>query len=80
MVSFLSAITLLGTPSEVYVFGTMYMYQGENVSRTISLRISFSSSISAVSWTVASTITALVFMPKFREMNFTSAYQVEFRH
>ncbi|CAF0833729.1 unnamed protein product [Adineta ricciae] len=56
MVSFLSAITLLGTPSEVYVFGTMYCYQ-------------------AISWTFASTITALVFMPKFREMNCTSAYE-----
>lgn len=30
----------------------------------------------AISWTIASTITALVFMPKFREMNFTSAYEV----
>ena len=30
----------------------------------------------AISWTLASTITALVFMPKFREMNFTSAYEV----
>ncbi|CAF1015360.1 unnamed protein product [Rotaria sp. Silwood1] len=28
-----------------------------------------------ISWTVASTITALVFMPKFREMNCTSAYE-----
>ncbi|CAF1491028.1 unnamed protein product [Adineta ricciae] len=56
MVSFLSAITLLGTPSEVYLFGTMYCYQ-------------------AISWTIASTITALVFMPKFREMNCTSAYE-----
>ncbi|CAF3303225.1 unnamed protein product, partial [Rotaria sp. Silwood2] len=26
----------------------------------------------AISWTIASTITALVFMPKFREMNFTN--------
>ncbi|UJR14173.1 hypothetical protein I4U23_001168 [Adineta vaga] len=56
MVSFLSAITLLGTPSEIYLFGTMYCYQ-------------------AISWTIASTITALVFMPKFREMNCTSAYE-----
>ncbi|CAF1254576.1 unnamed protein product [Rotaria sordida] len=56
MVSFLSAVTLLGTPSEVYLFGTMYCYQ-------------------AISWTIASTVTALVFMPKFREMNCTSAYE-----
>ncbi|UJR32988.1 hypothetical protein I4U23_020450 [Adineta vaga] len=56
MVSFLSAITLLGTPSEVYLFGTMYCYQ-------------------AISWTFASTITALVFMPKFREINCTSTYE-----
>ncbi|CAF1354557.1 unnamed protein product [Adineta ricciae] len=55
-VSFLSAITLLGTPSEVYLFGTMYLYQ-------------------AISITVASIVAALVFMPKFREMNFTSAYE-----
>ncbi|CAF3550223.1 unnamed protein product [Rotaria sp. Silwood1] len=31
--------------------------------------------IYAVSWAIASTVTALVFMPKFREMNFTSAYE-----
>ncbi|CAF3770432.1 unnamed protein product [Rotaria sordida] len=29
----------------------------------------------AISWTIASTITALVFMPKFRELNCTSAYE-----
>ncbi|CAF4095031.1 unnamed protein product [Rotaria magnacalcarata] len=56
MVSFLSAITLLGTPSEVYMYGTMYLYQ-------------------AISWIIASTLTALVFMPKFRELNCTSAYE-----
>jgi len=57
MVSFLSAITLLGTPIEIYTYGTMYVYLG-------------------ISWIIASTITAFVFMPKFRQMNFTSAYQV----
>ena len=31
MVSFISAITLLGTPSEVYASGTMFMYSGEYV-------------------------------------------------
>ncbi|CAF1060218.1 unnamed protein product [Rotaria sp. Silwood1] len=31
--------------------------------------------IYALSWAIASTVTALVFMPKFREMNFTSAYE-----
>ncbi|CAF1308586.1 unnamed protein product [Rotaria sordida] len=56
MVSFLSAITILGIPSEVYVYGTMYIYQG-------------------ISYILSSTITALVFMPKFREMNCTSAYE-----
>ncbi|CAF0743505.1 unnamed protein product [Didymodactylos carnosus] len=54
-VSFLSAITLLGTPSEVYLYGTMYVYQ-------------------------ASLATATIFMPKFREMNFTSAYEVILRY
>jgi len=29
-----------------------------------------------ISWAIASTITALVFMPKFRELNCTSAYEV----
>ncbi|CAF1339313.1 unnamed protein product [Rotaria sordida] len=55
--SFLSANTMLGTPSEIYTYGTMYCYH-------------------AVSWTIAVTITALVFMPKFREMNCTSAYEL----
>ena len=30
----------------------------------------------AISWTIASTVTAFVFMPKFREMNCTSTYEV----
>ncbi|CAF1129491.1 unnamed protein product, partial [Rotaria sordida] len=55
MVSFISAITLLGTPNEVYLNGTMYCY-------------------AAISWTIASVVAALVFMPKFRAMGFTSAY------
>ncbi|CAF5195833.1 unnamed protein product, partial [Rotaria magnacalcarata] len=49
LVSFLSAVTLLGTPSEVYMFGTMYFYEG-------------------IALMIASLVTALVFMPKFREM------------
>ncbi|CAF1276918.1 unnamed protein product [Adineta steineri] len=53
MVSFLSAITILGTPSEVYMSGTMFWYQ-------------------AAAWSIASMVTAFIFMPKFREMNFTS--------
>ncbi|CAF3528316.1 unnamed protein product [Rotaria socialis] len=56
LVSFLSAVTLLGTPSEVYVFGTMYFYQG-------------------IALMIASLVTALVFMPKFREMQCTSVYE-----
>ncbi|CAF2064983.1 unnamed protein product [Rotaria magnacalcarata] len=57
MVSFLSAITLLGTPSEIYMHGTMYGYQ-------------------TISWIIASIVAALVFMPKFREMGFTSVYEL----
>ncbi|CAF1563961.1 unnamed protein product [Rotaria sordida] len=30
MVSFLSAITLIGTPSEIYISGTMYTYIGKS--------------------------------------------------
>ena len=29
MVSFLSAVALLGTPSEIYVYGTMHFYEGQ---------------------------------------------------
>ncbi|CAF1341464.1 unnamed protein product [Rotaria magnacalcarata] len=56
LVSFLSAVTLLGTPSEVYMFGTMYFYEG-------------------IALMIASLVTALVFMPKFREMQCTSVYE-----
>ncbi|CAF4057620.1 unnamed protein product, partial [Adineta steineri] len=56
-VSFISAVTLLGGPSEVYLFGTMYCYK-------------------AITAIIASFVTALVFMPKFREMNFTSTYEL----
>ncbi|UJR17232.1 hypothetical protein I4U23_004127 [Adineta vaga] len=56
MVSFLSAITILGTPSEVYMSGTMFWYQ-------------------AAAWSIASMMTAFIFMPKFREMKFTSIYE-----
>ena len=74
MVSFLSAITLLGTPSEIYVYGTMYIYQGELfVYFFLSI---FYEVFLAISWTIASTLTALIFMPKFREINCTSAYEV----
>ncbi|CAF2418697.1 unnamed protein product [Rotaria sp. Silwood2] len=72
MVSFLSAITILGTPSEIYLYGTMYCYQGEIF---IYFFFQFVFYKIPISWTIASTITALVFMPKFREMNFTSAYE-----
>jgi hypothetical protein len=40
MVSFLSAITILGTPSEIYLYGTMFCYQGE-VIVCFSLNLSF---------------------------------------
>ncbi|UJR08029.1 hypothetical protein I4U23_012306 [Adineta vaga] len=59
MVSFISAITFLGTPVEVYMYGTMFWYQ-------------------AAAWSTASLIAAFVFMPKFREMYFTSAYEKRF--
>lgn len=32
----------------------------------------------AIAWLISSTITASVFMPKFREMKFTSAYEVSY--
>ncbi|CAF0778136.1 unnamed protein product [Adineta ricciae] len=56
MVSFISAITFLGTPVEIYMYGTMFWYQ-------------------AASWSIASLVAAFVFMPKFRDMYFTSAYE-----
>ncbi|CAF1663663.1 unnamed protein product, partial [Adineta ricciae] len=56
MVSFLSAITILGVPSEIYMSGTMFLYQ-------------------AAAYCIASVITAVVFVPKFREMKFTSIYE-----
>ncbi|CAF1234481.1 unnamed protein product [Rotaria sp. Silwood1] len=56
LVSFVSAIGLLGVPTEIYVYGTMYGYQ-------------------VISGILASTITALIFMPKFRKMKFTSIYE-----
>ena len=74
-VSFLSAITLLGTPSAIYMFGTMYFYQSEKNHRTylIILRNYITLGISVI---IASIVAAQVFMPKFREMNFTSTYEV----
>jgi len=64
---------MLGTPSEIYLFGTMYCYHGKNDYEVLH---KYNCLISAASWTIAVTITALVFMPKFREMNYTSAYEV----
>ncbi|CAF0966719.1 unnamed protein product [Rotaria sordida] len=55
-VSFLSAITLLGTPSEMYMYGTMYLYRG-------------------VSWALGCVISAIVFMPRFRQLGLTSIYE-----
>jgi hypothetical protein len=74
-VSFLSAITLLGTPSAIYLFGTMYFYQGKK-SHRLSLFGRREDIIVGISVVIASIVAALVFMPKFREMNFTSTYEV----
>ncbi|CAF1521499.1 unnamed protein product, partial [Rotaria sordida] len=56
MVSFISAISVLGTPNEVYMSGTMFWYQ-------------------AAAWSIAPVVVAFIFMPKFREMKFTSIYE-----
>jgi sodium-coupled monocarboxylate transporter 8/12 len=72
IVSFLSAITILGTPSEVYMSGTMFLYQGMRKVLYHHRLFPFT----AAGWSIASMMTALIFMPKFREMNFASIYEV----
>ncbi|UJR19248.1 hypothetical protein I4U23_022376 [Adineta vaga] len=57
MVSFISAIIFLGTPVEVYMYGTMFWYQGNYIHNITSL------------------IAAFVFIPKFCDIYFTSAYE-----
>ncbi|CAF3768945.1 unnamed protein product [Adineta steineri] len=56
-VSFVSAISVLGMPSEIYMHGTMFLYQ-------------------IIAWIIGLTLSALVFMPKFRELNYTSIFEV----
>ncbi|CAF1058693.1 unnamed protein product [Adineta steineri] len=55
-VSFVSAISVLGMPSEIYMHGTMFLYQ-------------------IIAWIIGLTLSALVFMPKFRELNYTSIFE-----
>jgi sodium-coupled monocarboxylate transporter 8/12 len=39
-VSFLSANTILGTPSEIYMYGTMYCYQGMKQYEGFQIKLS----------------------------------------
>lgn len=74
-VSFLSSLTLLGTPSAIYLFGTMYIYQGKTTNQ-LSVMITVDCMMLGISVIIASIVAAQLFMPKFREMNFTSTYEV----
>ena len=73
LASFMSAITILGTPAEIYVYGTQYWIIGKHRIEKNNLEIDLMIGISYI-FTIY--ITATLFMPMFVKLEVTSAYEV----
>lgn len=76
LASFMSAITILGTPAEIYAYGTQYWIIGkkneERYIRTNCLCL-------GISYIFTIFLTSTLFMPMFIKLDVTSAYEVTMR-
>lgn len=77
LATFMSGLSLLGTPLEIYSYGTMYLWAGTlNNSKFRSIFfINFIIKKIGVAYTFVVITTANVFIPLFLNLEVTSAYE-----
>ena len=77
LASFMSAITILGTPAEIYVYGTQYWIIGNEIGRLCIIHtVQFVRAL-AISYVFTIYLTITLFMPMFVKLEVTSAYEVK---